>query len=412
VDKDAAGKINFISAIARDISERKNAEEKHARLEEQLRQSQKMEAVGRLSGGVAHDFNNLLAVITGNVSLLELDETLRPNQLEALDEIKQASDRAAALTRQLLAFSRRQTIKPANLDLNTVVENMGKMFRRILTEEIRLKLAPAPGPVVVYADVGMIEQVLLNLAVNARDAMPGGGELEMAITTVTSDTVAQTGNGPGKFAVLTVRDSGCGIAPEILPRIFEQFFTTKDVGKGTGLGLATVYGIVQQHKGWVEVKSQPGKGTSFHIYLPLLTDAAAAGPAPAAPQPGPGGNETILVVEDEPAVRKLVTRTLTQRGYQIIEAANGQEALVVWEKNQAAIRLVLTDMVMPEGIGGLELARRLRLKSPQLKIVFMSGYNPELTAKTSDLVEGLNFIPKPFNQFQLATIIRASLDRR
>ncbi|HSY18363.1 MAG TPA: two-component regulator propeller domain-containing protein [Candidatus Acidoferrales bacterium] len=410
VDKDAAGKINFISAIARDISERKSAEEKHARLEEQLRQSQKMEAVGRLSGGVAHDFNNLLAVIAGNVSLMELDETLRPNQLEALDEIKQASDRAAALTRQLLAFSRRQTMKPANLDLNTVVENMGKMFRRILTEEIRLKLAPAPGPVVVHADVGMIEQVLLNLAVNARDAMPGGGELEMAITTVTSDA-APAGNGPGKFAVLTVKDSGCGIAPEILPRIFEPFFTTKDVGKGTGLGLATVYGIVQQHKGWVEVQSQPGKGTSFHIYLPLLDGAKTATAAPNAPLKGPGGSETILVVEDEAAVRKLVTRTLTQLGYQIIEAANGREALEIWEKNRSVVRLVLTDMVMPEGISGLELARRLRLQEPQLKIVFMSGYNAEIVGKTSELVDGLNFIPKPFNQFQLATIVRASLNR-
>jgi PAS domain S-box-containing protein len=410
VDKDATGKINFISAIARDISERKHAEEKHARLEEQLRQSQKMEAVGRLSGGVAHDFNNLLAVITGNVSLLELDDTLKAGQREALDEIKQASDRAAALTRQLLAFSRRQTMKPANLDLNTVVENMVKMFRRILTEDIHLKLALAPGQIVVHADVGMIEQVLLNLVVNARDAMPEGGELEIAITPATLDA-AESNNGAGKFAVLSVRDSGCGIAPEILPRIFEPFFTTKDVGKGTGLGLATVYGIVQQHRGWVEVQSRPGQGTNFQIYLPLLANAEIASAPPAAPQKGPAGNETILVVEDEPAVRKLITRALTQLGYQIIEAANGQQALEAWAKNQAAIRLVLTDMVMPEGVSGLELARRLRLQGPQLKIVFMSGYNEEFAAKTSDLVEGLNFIRKPFNQFQLATIIRASLDR-
>ncbi|HEV2691685.1 MAG TPA: two-component regulator propeller domain-containing protein [Verrucomicrobiae bacterium] len=414
VDKDANGKINFISAIARDISERKSAEEKQARLEEQLRQSQKMEAVGRLSGGVAHDFNNLLAVITGNVSLLELDETLMPSQREALDEIKQASDRAAALTRQLLAFSRRQTIKPRNLDLNSVVENMGKMFRRILTEEIRMKLAPASVPVVVQADVGMIEQVLLNLVVNARDAMPEGGELEIAITTVTLDaahSAQMSGTNTGNFAVLTVQDSGCGIAPEILPRIFEPFFTTKDVGKGTGLGLATVYGIVQQHHGWVEVQSQPGRGTRFQIYLPLLANTEISEPAANVPLKPPGGTETVLVVEDEPAVRKLVVRTLSQLGYTIIEAASGKQALEAWEKNQAAIRLVLTDMVMPEGISGLELARRLRLQVPQLKIIFMSGYSAEIAGKSSDMVEGANFIPKPFNQFQLATIVRTNLDR-
>ncbi|MDR3460541.1 MAG: two-component regulator propeller domain-containing protein [Verrucomicrobiae bacterium] len=414
VDKDATGKINFISAIARDISERKSAEEKHARLEEQLRQSQKMEAVGRLSGGVAHDFNNLLAVITGNVSLLELDETLLPDQREALDEIKQASERAAALTRQLLAFSRRQTIKPRNLDLNAVVENTGKMFRRILTEEIRMKLTPAPAPVVVQADIGMIEQVLLNLVVNARDAMPDGGELEIGIATVTLDAAQaarMAGASAGAFAVLSVKDSGCGIAPEVLPRIFEPFFTTKDVGKGTGLGLATVYGIVQQHKGWVDVHSQPGRGTWFQIYLPLLVDAATAEAATNMPQKGPRGSETILVAEDEPALRKLITRTLKQLGYEIIETASGKQALEAWEKNQAVIRLVLTDMVMPEGISGLELARRLRLQVPSLKIIFMSGYNAEIAGKSSDLVEGVNFIPKPFNQFQLATIVRASLDR-
>jgi len=414
VDKDADGKINFISAIARDISERKNAEEKQARLEEQLRQSQKMEAVGQLSGGVAHDFNNLLAIITGNVSLLELDEKLQPDQREALDEIKRSSERAATLTRQLLAFSRRQTMKLHNLDLNTVVDDMCKMFRRLLGEDIRMELVSTAGPMVVHADVGMMEQVLLNLVVNARDAMQGGGTLGIAISKVRLDAgeaARMPGARAGEFAILSVTDTGCGIAPEILPRIFEPFFTTKDVGKGTGLGLATVYGIVQQHRGWVNVESQPGKGAKFEIYLPLLNQAAVAEMTPVAVKRAPGGNETILVVEDEPPLRKLITRTLKQLGYQIIEASNGREALQAWEQNQSVIHLVLTDMVMPDGMSGLDLIRRLRIKVPQLRVIYMSGYNAEITGKETELVEGANFIAKPFNQFQLATIVRAGLDR-
>ncbi len=413
VDKDANGKINFISAIARDISERKRAEEKQARLEEQLRQSQKMEAVGQLSGGVAHDFNNLLAVISGNVSLMELDETLLPDQREALNEIKLSSERATALTRQLLAFSRRQTMQPRNLNLNEVVENMTKMFRRILGEDIGMSLHLLPRPAVVHADAGMIEQVLLNLVVNARDAMPRGGKLEIAITSAELDAKAAAqihAARPGAFAVLSVKDNGVGIAPDVLPRIFDPFFTTKDVGKGTGLGLATVYGIVQQHQGWVVVQSQLGKGATFQIYLPLLPENMLLETVTVEPQKMRGGNETVLLVEDEPALRKLVIRALTRLGYRIFEASTGVQALEVWKKNQAEIQLLLTDMVMPDGVGGIELAHRLQAQKPQLKVLYMSGYNAEIAGKETQLVEGVNFIPKPFDQSVLARAVRAALD--
>ena len=413
VSKDDAGKINFISAIARDISERKRAEENQTRLEEQLRQSQKMEAVGQLSGGVAHDFNNLLAVISGNVSLLEMDGTLLPEQREAMDEIKFSAERAAALTRQLLAFSRRQTLSPANLNLNDVVENMGKIFRRILGEDIRLKLNFSLPRTVVQADAGMMEQVLLNLVVNARDAMPAGGELEISIDAVTLDAAAAArmpGARPGTFAVLSVQDNVAGIAPEILTHIFEPFFTTKDVGKGTGLGLATVFGIVQQHHGWLIVHSQPGQGATFQIHLPLLAEDVPTKTVASAPPPLRGGHETVLLVEDEPALRKLVIRALTRLGYRVVDAATGVQALAVWEKNRDDVRLLLTDMVMPDGIGGIELARRLRAENPALPVIFMSGYNAGIASQSLELVEGVNFIPKPFEQSVLAKAVRNALD--
>jgi CheY-like chemotaxis protein len=261
----------------------------------------------------------------------------------------------------------------------------------------------------------MMEQVLMNLVVNARDAMPQGGNLEIAIASVELDAAhaaRMPGARAGEFAVLAVKDNGQGIPPEVLPRIFDPFFTTKDIGKGTGLGLATVYGILQQHDGWIQVESQTGKGTTFRIYLPLLADApadeAAAAPAPVLP----GGSETILVVEDEPAVRRLATRALARLGYRIIEAGNGRQALELWEQHRAAIRLMLTDLVMPEGISGLELSRRLRAQAPGLPVIFMSGYNAETTGLGSDLEEGVNFLAKPFNQAQLAAIIRTGLDRK
>jgi PAS domain S-box-containing protein len=413
VDRDAAGNIHFISIIARDISERRRAEEKQAKLEEQLRQSQKLEAVGQLSGGVAHDFNNLLAVISGNVSLLELDATLLPDQREAIGEIRLSAERAAALTRQLLTFSRRQTMRLHSLDLNGVVENMTKMFRRILGEDIGMSVQLSSHPVIVYADAGMLEQVLLNLVVNARDAMPRGGNLQIRIhqTSLDEKTAATMPDAhPGEFAVLEVRDSGTGIAPEILPHIFEPFFTTKDIGKGTGLGLATVHGIAQQHRGWVAAQSQPNVGATFQVYLPLVPADSAAVPAVPVVTPIFKGTETILLAEDEPALRKFIVRSLSRLGYKVIEAPDGVQAQALWEQHRREIRLLLTDMVMPEGVGGIELARRLRAQDPALKVIYMTGYNAEIAGTDSKLTEGLNFIPKPFDQNKLAQTVRAALD--
>ena len=413
VHKDTSGRVDFVSLIARDISERKSAEERQARLEEQLRQAQKMEAVGQLSGGVAHDFNNLLAVISGNVSLLELDSTLLPDQREALNEIKLSSERAAALTRQLLAFSRRQAIQPRNVDLNGIVENMGKMIHRILGEPIRMGLEFSPAPALIHADAGMMEQILLNLVVNGRDAMPAGGELKITIARTDLDVTAAAAMPlarAGKFITLSVADTGAGIAPEILTRIFEPFFTTKDVGKGTGLGLATVYGIVQQHKGWVQVQSQPNRGTVFRIYFPRLPDSARVETERTQASKVSKGTETILLAEDEPALRKLIVRALSRQGYQILEAESGVQAEQIWEKHQAKIQLLLTDMVMPDGVGGRELARRLLVRQPNLKVIFMSGYDAAIVGQESGLVEGVNFIPKPFDQNVLSSIVRKLLD--
>jgi len=382
-------------------------------LEEQFRQSQKMEALGQLSGGVAHDFNNLLAVISGNASLLELGSELPPDKREALDEIRLASERAAALTRQLLAFSRRQPLQPRNVDLNTVVENMGKMIRRILGAHISVRLKPLSQPAVIHADMPMMEQVLLNLVVNARDAMPRGGELAIAVTRVRLTAEAAAAMPPaqaGEFAVLSVSDTGCGITPEILPRIFEPFFTTKASGKGTGLGLATVFSIVHQHEGWVTVRSEVGQGTTFQIYLPCLPHVSPAEISPAASAAPAGGTETILLAEDEPALRRLIIQGLTRQGYRVLESASGVEACANYEVHQSEIHLLLTDMVMPGGVGGRELARRLRARDPKLKVVFMSGYVAELNDAAGELVEGVNFLPKPFDQPALAKIIRQALD--
>lgn len=393
---------------ARDITD-------SVKLEEQLRQSQKMDAIGQLSGGVAHDFNNILTVIQGHVTLLQTQQSLSPEARESVSEIGAGAERAANLTRQLLAFSRRQTLQPTMLDLNEVVANMTRLLKRILGEDIMMHLHYAPQPAVIRADATMLEQVLLNLVVNSRDAMPTGGRLvlETACVQVDERMVAQMSQAqPGPYVTLSVSDTGTGIAPENLPRIFEPFFTTKDVGKGTGLGLATVYGIVQQHQGWIKAYSEPGKGTTFKIYLPRQERAAA--PAPVMPKlsTAPGGEETILLVEDEPALRLLVRKILTRLGYRILEAPTGAVALEVWAAHRAEIQLLLTDMVMPDGMSGRDLATRLTAEQPGLKVIYTSGYSAEIAGKDFPLQEGVNFLSKPFETLKLAQLVRATLDGR
>jgi PAS domain S-box-containing protein len=385
---------------------------RQAQLEDQLRQAQKMEAIGQLAGGIAHDFNNILTVIHGHASLL-LAGHVTGVPARCAQQIVQAADRATALTRQLLAFGRRHLMQPRLLDLNDVVGNLSKMLGRLLGEDIALQLSYSSQPAAVEADATMMEQILMNLAVNARDAMPQGGVLNLGIASVQVDPshVAQQPQArPGHFVCLSAADTGCGIDPENLRRIFEPFFTTKAVGKGTGLGLATVYGIVNQHQGWIEVESQVGCGTTFKVYLPACEKTAAQSPEAGTIHLPRGGHETILVVEDETPVRELVCGLLTSFGYQIIQAESGAKALQLWDSCKDKVDLVLTDLVMPDRLNGRELAEKLWAERPQLKVIFTSGYSAEVVGKQFVIGDDMTYLQKPYHPNTLASVVRDSLD--
>ncbi len=397
--------LNCIGTI-QDITERR-------KLEEQLRQSQKMEAIGTLAGGVAHDFNNLLTVIQGHATLIDETPVMTPDVRDSVTEINAAAERAATLTRQLLTFSRQQPVSMANHDLNALITGLDRMVRRIVGEQVCLELRLAQHPVGVRADSGMLDQAVLNLIVNARDAMPDGGritiataELELDAVTAALDPAAR----PGRYALLTVSDTGTGIPPEVLPHIFDPFFTTKGAGRGTGLGLATVFGIVQQHEGWITVDSTPGRGTTFRLHLPW--HEVAGGVKPAAPRVDRihGGGETILLVEDDDAVREFETKVLERSGYRVLTAASGVAALAVWAAHRDRIQLLLTDMALPEGIQGRELGESLLAERPGLPVIYASGYAAEHAAPGLTLVEGQNFMSKPFSILKLAALVRRRLD--
>jgi signal transduction histidine kinase/ActR/RegA family two-component response regulator len=395
-----------IHAYAVDITDRLS-------LEQQLRQAQKMESVGQLAAGVAHDFNNILTIIQGHTELLLADAALPRGMVESLKHVSSAASRAANLTRQLLTFSRRQVMQPRILDLNEVVGNVTKMLNRILGENISLQCNYSTNLPSVLADVGMMEQLILNLAVNARDAMPRGGQLIISTFAAEIDenyTLSHAEARPGQFVCLGITDTGCGMDDATIRRIFEPFFTTKEVGKGTGLGLATVYGIVKLHGGWIEVESRVGMGSTFTIFLP-------ASKAPTETQAGAtvkpqtqGGNETILVVEDETALRGLMRSILQHYGYHILEAATASDALRVWEQDSGRIDLVITDMVLPDGLSGDELARQMRTQKPQVKIIFTSGYSLDMAGQDFALHEGYNYLQKPFQPLTLAHTVRRCLD--
>jgi len=402
-----AGEVAGFLAAGRDITERRQ-------LEHQLRHSQRLDSVGQLAGGVAHDFNNILTVIHGAASILRASPHFHAALSNALHDVERAAERGAHLTRQLLAFSRRQAMQPADVDLNQVVSNLARLLARVLGDDIVLRLDLDPLPLAIHADAGMLEQVLVNLAVNARDAMPAGGML--AITTrhviVTHEQAALRPDAvAGRTACLTVADSGTGIPPDILPRIFEPFFTTKPEGKGTGLGLATVFGIVRQHGGWIEVESEAGEGTRFRVFLPEI--AAAAAPAQARGEPpAPGfGTETILLAEDEAYVRSMVRMALERQGYRVIAVENGPAALARWREDPAAIDLLLTDIVMPEGMSGYDLADTLREQRPGLPIIFSSGYDPEMLAGRRLPDASTTFLRKPYDVARLLRAVRTCLDR-
>ena len=401
------GQKPMLLGLFRDITD-------HKRLEDQLRHSQKMDAIGQLAGGVAHDFNNILTVIQGHAALLRGAGGVTGPLAGSAEQIAQAAERAAGLTRQLLTFSRRQMMQPKQLDLNTVVSTMTKLLGRILGEDIELQFNYSRNLPLVHADVGMMEQVLLNLAVNSRDAMPTGGQLIIRISVVdlTAEGPQEHPEGrPGSFVCLSVTDTGCGIAGDVLPHIFEPFFTTKAVGKGTGLGLATVYGIIKQHQGWVEVESRVGHGTTFNVFLPGGEQAVANVDAETIPEEASrGGNETILVVEDEEPVRNLVCRILQASGYRVLEATSGVHALAVWKANKDKIDLLLTDIVMPDGMTGRDLAEKIQAEKPGLKAIFTSGYSSDIVGKDFVIEDEVNFLQKPYVPQKLVRVIRKCLD--
>jgi signal transduction histidine kinase/CheY-like chemotaxis protein len=384
-------------------------------LEAQFRQAQKMEAIGQLAAGVAHDFNNLLAVIQLHAGLMKTESDITPQQLESAGEIEKATGRAANLIRQLLLFSRKQTMQPRELDLNQSINDMTKMLRRTIGDDIQVQFKFALEPLLIHADAGMMDQVLMNLAVNARDAMPKGGQLVIETSALEFDESVREHAPqarPGSFVCLSVGDSGCGIPPENLPRIFEPFFTTKEVGKGTGLGLATVFGIVQQHQGWINVYSEVGCGTIFRIYLPRLAARSGQESGQSELAAVRGGQETILLVEDEAALRASMRKALSQLGYRVLESASGVEALKIWEQHREKIDLLLTDMVMPGGMTGRDLAERLLNDNPKLKVIYTSGYSIEVANRDFPLAENVNFITKPFGAQKLAQTVRNCLDQK
>lgn len=402
--RDENGQSNVV-VNARDITDRRH-------LEDQLRQAQKMESVGQLAGGVAHDFNNILTVIQGHASLLGAEGDLGNRQRSSVQQIVLATDRAANLTRQLLAFSRKQVLQQRHLDLNGVVHNMSKMLQRLLGEDVSLHVHYGNNLPAIYADQGMIEQILMNLAVNSRDAMPRGGQLILntAVTEITADQpLPHPEAAPGRYVMLSVGDTGTGIAPESLPHIFEPFYTTKDVGKGTGLGLATVYGIVRQHLGWITVDSDVGRGTLFQIWLPASREKPGNIAETAFTPLSEGGRETVLVVEDEPALRLLVRSILERSGYRVLEAESGVVALEVWEERQGEIDLVLTDMVMPDGLSGRELGQRLLQEKPSLKVIYSSGYSADVIGEDFLRKESNHFLQKPYHPNKLIELVRHCL---
>ncbi|MBU1244796.1 response regulator [Myxococcota bacterium] len=393
--------------------ERKHSQVQHDLLEEQLRASQKMEAIGSLAGGVAHDFNNLLSVILSYTGLA-MDSLLEGDPLkDDLLEVQKAGERAAGLTRQLLAFSRKQVLQPSVLDVNEITSGLEKMLRRILGEDVELVQVLEPELGRVMADQGQLEQVLMNLVVNARDAMPAGGRLTIETSNIEVDgeyASRHMGLKTGPYVQIAVSDSGCGMDEAVRARIFEPFFTTKEKGKGTGLGLAMVYGIVQQSGGAIGVSSKPGHGTTFRIYLPRdVSGDAAPDLVPASPTRKTTGTETILVVEDEDALRKVIHRALSGGGYNVMTAAEGEEALRICARHAGEIHLLLTDVVMPK-MSGRELAHALTADRPTTRVLYMSGYTGNTILHHGDFDAETQFLAKPFTMAGLMSKIRAVLD--
>jgi len=403
---DAGGKFDGMVVTVEDITAR-------LALEAQLRHSQKMESIGQLAAGVAHDINNILTIIQGHAGLLLNVMSPDEDAVKSLKQISAASERAAGFIRHLLMFSRKQVYRTKILDLNNVLHNLEYMLPRMLGEHITLQVRCSPDLPRIAADIAMVEQIVMNLAVNARDAMPKGGQVLIETAAVEIDAsyvLLHPEAHPGRFVCLTVTDTGCGMERSVLQRIFEPFFTTKEVGKGTGLGLATVYGIVKQHHGWVAVQSKVGVGTTFKVFFPAAGDA---GQLSGNPQPESetvqGGPETILLVEDEKDLLDLMREVLQQYKYRILTASCGSEALQIWDEHRGQIDLLLTDMIMPGGMTGDELAREMKRRKPDLKIIYASGYTSAFVGRNFG-PDNVAFLAKPYQPQQVAQLIRDTLD--
>lgn len=398
--------------FVRDITDRIEEQKRHKRLEEQLHQSQKIESLGRLAGGVAHDYNNMLSVIIGNVELARMKSERSAPVKDNLEQILQAANRSRDITRQLLAFARKQIVNPKTLDLNASVGNMLKMLRNLLGENIDLSWQPKGGLWPVRMDPSQLDQVLANLCINARDAITDVGKMTIETGTVSFDEdycKDHPGFSPGEFVMLAVSDNGCGMAKETLDNIFEPFFTTKHNGAGTGLGMATVYGIVKQSEGFINVYSEPGQGTTFKIYLPRSEEENAVTHMAAVSEVQKGEGETVLLVEDEAAIVKLTSAMLEDLGYKVLAANSPAEALTLAEAHQGEIQLLLTDVVMP-GMNGRDLAKQILALQPKMKALYMSGYTANVIAHHGVLDEGINFIQKPFARSDLSVRVREVLD--
>jgi len=409
--RDGTGRPVGILGTARDITERRAAAESQAHLEEQLRQSQKMEAIGRLAGGVAHDFNNLLTVITGRTSMLLDRARMNDRERQDLEIVLEAGERAAALTRQLLAFSRKQILQPRVLDLNGVIKGLAPMLQRLIGEDVELGIVSRAPESAVLADPGQLEQVVMNLVVNARDAMPQGGRLTLETGNVELDEAfarEHVGVQPGPHVRLAVNDTGVGMDAATRARIFEPFFTTKPEGKGTGLGLATVFGIVAQSGGTIWVESEPGRGTTFTIYLPRVRVTTAPA-SPVASAQAPRGTETVLLVEDDDGVRFVGEDALRRLGYHVLPARNGEEALRASAAHAGRIAILVTDIVMP-GMSGPDLHARLAVERPDMKVLFLSGYAPDAVVRNRILDPSTAFLEKPFGPEALARKVRHTID--
>jgi nitrogen-specific signal transduction histidine kinase len=399
--------------VITDITKRKRTEQEMAGLQEQLRQSQKMEAVGKLAGGIAHDFNNLLTIIKGysQLPLIELKEgdLLKRNFVE----IQKASDRATELIRQLLAFSRRQILEMKVLDLNMIIRDLEKMLNRVIGEDIELITFLAEDLGNVKIDKGQMEQVIMNIAVNAREAMPSGGKLTIETANVELDEEYARNHAdvtPGHYVMLSVSDTGVGMTQEVKEHVFEPFFTTKETGKGTGLGLSTVYGIIKQSEGNIWVYSEPGKGTTFKIYLPRVDEPPEKIVEKVKSLDLPRGSETVLVVEDDEEVRKLAVQVLKNQGYKVLEASQGVEAFLICDEHKGSIHLLLADVVMPK-MSGRELADRVAELRPGIKVLYMSGYTDNAIVHHGVLEKGVNYIQKPFTVEGLAWKVREVLNK-